>query len=125
PSGHTSRWWGRLIRHPDGRVEDEAWPWTLDRARSLLLRERLVEHTRQPHPSLIEPPFRHGQAPLIVRVTQLRPRLDPLARRRVLVGLPGHQQESRRSHSTVTDPWIFSRCFGPIPLTRSRSAADR
>jgi hypothetical protein len=27
PSGHTSRQWGRLIRHPDGRVEDEPWPW--------------------------------------------------------------------------------------------------
>jgi hypothetical protein len=27
PSGHTSRAWGRLIRHPDGRVEDEPWPW--------------------------------------------------------------------------------------------------
>jgi hypothetical protein len=23
PSGHTSRSWGRLIRHPDGRVEGE------------------------------------------------------------------------------------------------------
>jgi hypothetical protein len=23
PSGHTSRQWGRMIRHPDGRVEDE------------------------------------------------------------------------------------------------------
>jgi hypothetical protein len=27
PSGHTSRQWGRLMRHPDGRVEDEPWPW--------------------------------------------------------------------------------------------------
>jgi hypothetical protein len=27
PSGHTSRQWGRMIRHPDGRVEDEPWPW--------------------------------------------------------------------------------------------------
>jgi hypothetical protein len=26
-SGHTSRQWGRLIRHPDGRVEDEPHPW--------------------------------------------------------------------------------------------------
>jgi hypothetical protein len=26
-SGHTSRQWGHLIRHPDGRVEDEPWPW--------------------------------------------------------------------------------------------------
>jgi hypothetical protein len=26
-SGHTSRSWGRMIRHPDGRVEDEPWPW--------------------------------------------------------------------------------------------------
>ena len=25
-SGHTSRAWGRMIRHPDGRVEDEPWP---------------------------------------------------------------------------------------------------
>ena len=25
-SGHTSRQWGRLIRHPDGRVEDEPDP---------------------------------------------------------------------------------------------------
>jgi hypothetical protein len=28
PSGHTSRSWGRMIRHPDGRVVDEPWPWT-------------------------------------------------------------------------------------------------
>ena len=27
PSGHTSRSWGRMIRHPDGRVQDEPWPW--------------------------------------------------------------------------------------------------
>jgi hypothetical protein len=27
PSGLTSRQWGRMIRHPDGRVEDEPWPW--------------------------------------------------------------------------------------------------
>jgi hypothetical protein len=27
PSGHTSRQWGRLVRHPDGRVEDQPWPW--------------------------------------------------------------------------------------------------
>jgi hypothetical protein len=27
PSGHTSRQWGRLIRHPDGRVEDEPQSW--------------------------------------------------------------------------------------------------
>jgi hypothetical protein len=27
PSGHTSRAWGNLIRHADGRVEDEAAPW--------------------------------------------------------------------------------------------------
>ena len=27
PSGHTSRSWGRMIRHPDGRVEGEPWPW--------------------------------------------------------------------------------------------------
>jgi hypothetical protein len=27
PSGHTSRQWGRMIRHPDGTVEAEAWPW--------------------------------------------------------------------------------------------------
>jgi hypothetical protein len=26
-SGHTSRGWGSLIRHPDGRVEDEPHPW--------------------------------------------------------------------------------------------------
>jgi hypothetical protein len=26
-SGHTSRQWERLLRHPDGRVEDEPWPW--------------------------------------------------------------------------------------------------
>ena len=26
PSGHTSRQWGRVIRHPDG-IEDEPWPW--------------------------------------------------------------------------------------------------
>jgi hypothetical protein len=28
PSGHTSRQWGRMIRHPDGRVEDEPHPWS-------------------------------------------------------------------------------------------------
>lgn len=28
PSGHTSRLWGRIIRHPNGRVEDEPWPWS-------------------------------------------------------------------------------------------------
>jgi hypothetical protein len=27
PAGDTSRQWGRLIRHPDGRVEDEPHPW--------------------------------------------------------------------------------------------------
>lgn len=27
PSGHTSRSWGRMIRHRDGRVEEEPWPW--------------------------------------------------------------------------------------------------
>jgi hypothetical protein len=27
PSGHTRRQWGRLIRRPDGRVEDEPEPW--------------------------------------------------------------------------------------------------
>jgi hypothetical protein len=27
PPGHTSRQWGRLILYPDGRVEDEPWPW--------------------------------------------------------------------------------------------------
>lgn len=27
PSGHTSRAWGSLIRHADGRVDDEPWPW--------------------------------------------------------------------------------------------------
>ena len=27
PSGHTSRQWGRMIRHADGRVEEEPWPW--------------------------------------------------------------------------------------------------
>jgi hypothetical protein len=27
PSGHTSRQWGRLIRHPDGRVGDETRLW--------------------------------------------------------------------------------------------------
>ena len=26
PSGHTPRAWGRLIRHPDTRVEDEPHP---------------------------------------------------------------------------------------------------
>jgi hypothetical protein len=26
-SGHTSRGWERLIRHQDGRVEDEPWLW--------------------------------------------------------------------------------------------------
>jgi hypothetical protein len=25
-SVHSSRSWGRMIRHPDGRVEDEPWP---------------------------------------------------------------------------------------------------
>ena len=27
PSGHTSRSWGRMIRNPDGRLQDEPWPW--------------------------------------------------------------------------------------------------
>jgi hypothetical protein len=27
PSGQTSRAWGRMIRHPDGRLEEEPWPW--------------------------------------------------------------------------------------------------
>jgi hypothetical protein len=27
PSGHPSRQWGRLIRQPDGRLEEEPWPW--------------------------------------------------------------------------------------------------
>jgi hypothetical protein len=27
PSRHMSRQWGRMIRHQDGRVEDEPWPW--------------------------------------------------------------------------------------------------
>jgi hypothetical protein len=27
PSGHTCRSWGRMIHHPDGRVEEEPWPW--------------------------------------------------------------------------------------------------
>ena len=26
-SGHTLREWGHLIRHPNGRVEDEPHPW--------------------------------------------------------------------------------------------------
>ena len=25
PPGHTSRPWGYLIRHPDGRVENDPW----------------------------------------------------------------------------------------------------
>jgi hypothetical protein len=27
PSEHNSRSWGRMIRHPDRRVEDEPWSW--------------------------------------------------------------------------------------------------
>ena len=27
PCSHTSRAWGKLIRHDDGRVEGEPWPW--------------------------------------------------------------------------------------------------
>ena len=27
PSGHTFRQWGGLIRHPDGRVEDQPLRW--------------------------------------------------------------------------------------------------
>jgi hypothetical protein len=27
PSGHASRSWGRMIRHPDGWVEEEPWTW--------------------------------------------------------------------------------------------------
>jgi hypothetical protein len=26
-SGSTSRSGGRMVRHPDGRVEEEPWPW--------------------------------------------------------------------------------------------------
>jgi hypothetical protein len=26
-SGHTSRQWGRMLRHPDGRVEIAPRPW--------------------------------------------------------------------------------------------------
>jgi hypothetical protein len=26
PSRQTSRQWGRMVRHPDGRIEDEPWP---------------------------------------------------------------------------------------------------
>jgi hypothetical protein len=26
PSDHSSRQWGRMIRHPDGRAVDEPWP---------------------------------------------------------------------------------------------------
>jgi hypothetical protein len=26
-SGHTSRQWGRMIRHPHERVEEQLWPW--------------------------------------------------------------------------------------------------
>jgi hypothetical protein len=29
PSGHTSRQWGRLIRHPDGTFQEEPWAWLL------------------------------------------------------------------------------------------------
>jgi hypothetical protein len=29
PSGHTSRQWGRLIRHPDGPFQEEPWAWLL------------------------------------------------------------------------------------------------
>ncbi len=28
PSGHASRAWGGLIRHADGRVEEQPYPWT-------------------------------------------------------------------------------------------------
>jgi len=31
PSGHTSRDWGGLIRHVDGRVVDEPHPWLNER----------------------------------------------------------------------------------------------
>ena len=27
PSGHTSRRWCHLIRHPDGRIAEEPHPW--------------------------------------------------------------------------------------------------
>jgi hypothetical protein len=27
PSGHTSRSWGRMIRHPGRRVQEEPGPW--------------------------------------------------------------------------------------------------
>jgi hypothetical protein len=27
PSGHASPSWGRMIRRPDGRVQDEPWHW--------------------------------------------------------------------------------------------------
>jgi hypothetical protein len=28
PSSHKSRAWGSLIKHPDGKVEDERHPWS-------------------------------------------------------------------------------------------------
>jgi hypothetical protein len=29
PADHSSRQWGRMNRHPDGRVEDDPWSWGL------------------------------------------------------------------------------------------------
>ena len=41
-SGHTSRSWGRLIRHPDGRVEDEPWSWDREGSSRLTNEEKLA-----------------------------------------------------------------------------------
>jgi hypothetical protein len=58
----------------------------------LLGLQRLVEHPRQPHSGLVEPLLHDRQIPLLVSISQLGARLDPLTGRRVLVGRTGGQQ---------------------------------
>jgi hypothetical protein len=94
---------GDRRKHPSSGVRFAASPTTRRRwitaryVRSSAKNETFVQHHRQPHLRLIQPPLRDGQAPLIVRIPQLGTRLDPLARRWVPVGLPGHQKHSRRA----------------------------
>ena len=71
---------------------------------SLLRGQRLIEHPRQPHPRLIQPPFRHGEAPRLIVISQLGAWLHPLPRRRVLVGFLGRQQGFRSPNPQRSQP---------------------